>query len=184
VAAVIAGNVTLAVAQHHSTPSPNGAPCPPASADGRKTPWSAIAWAVAAAVGFGVMVPAVDVVGEACGRLWAIPMVWLVEWSWVGMVWVLYRTTGMASGLFTSARWVRDIEGARLIGRVGLLEVVGFITLSIGIGVAPVAVVAPVASLSTGLSVVWGVWGRGERLSLAAMGGAALVSLGVVLVSV
>jgi drug/metabolite transporter (DMT)-like permease len=56
--------------------------------------------------------------------------------------------------------------------------------LSLALGLAPIAVVSPLASLATGLSVLYGVVVLRERVSPLALLGAAAASAGVFLVSV
>ncbi len=58
----------------------------------------------------------------------------------------------------------------------------GFVALSLGLGLAPIGVVSPVASLSTGLSVLWGVVFLREQLHRRALAGAILASVGVIAV--
>jgi drug/metabolite transporter (DMT)-like permease len=162
VALVVVGNVLVARATH-----------PDGSDAARATPRSAIAWALGAACGFGVMVPALNSVGEHVGRLWAVPLVWLVEL----MV--------LVPGLLVLRKLVlpptrRDVLA---LGQAALFEVGGFIALSMGLGVAAVSIVSPVSSLSTMGSVVLGVVLLKERVARSALVGALLASGGVVIIN-
>lgn len=67
--------------------------------------------------------------------------------------------------------------------RPGLLEVGGFIAVTIGVQVAPLAVVAPSSSLSTALTVLWSFLLLGERLPRRGRLAALAASVGVVLVN-
>lgn len=156
---VLAGNVTLA----RQSGGGEGA-----------TPPSALLAALASAIGFGVLVPTIDILGEAFGRLWAIPCVWGAELV-IGVP-LLLRLRWMGERPRTAADW-------GVAGRTGLFEVSGFITLTLALGMAPVTIVAPVASLSTAFSVLLGIFWLRERLTPGAILGAAIASVGVVLVN-
>lgn len=143
-----------------------------------------VGWALLSALGFGVMVPAVDVLGADLGRLWAVPAVWSLELVLGVSLWALLGLAGLNLKVFGRQSLATDLKGAVQVGRVGVLEVLGFVGMSVGVGAAPVAIVAPVASLSTGFSVLWGTWLRGERLTRLALIGAITASVGVVMASV
>ena len=158
---VIAGNVLLGASVARRRDGP------------RETPPYALAMALLSALGFGALVPATEAAGAAVGRLWAVPLVWGVELLFA-LPWLLrHRLVG------------RRPRGRRewfVAGRVGAFEGLGFVALSLALGFAPIGVVSPVASLATGLSVLWGVAVLGERLRRRALAGAVLASVGVVLV--
>ncbi len=167
VAMVVCGNVVVARSA-----------APPAEGTGEEeTPppgkGSAVVWAVAAACGFGVMVPLLARAGEHIGRLWAVPWVWAVELLVLAPV--LLRLRLLA--------WPEDAADVFALGRAAVFEVGGFIALSLGLGVAAVSVVSPVSSLSTMGSVLIGVLLLRERVARAALGGAVLASAGVVVVN-
>lgn len=159
---VVAGNVVVA---RSAAPSEGGSPA--------ETPRSAIAWALAAACGFGVMVPLLAAAGSTVGRLWAVPLVWAVE---LGVLIPLLSRLG----LLTAPRGMAD--GVALF-RAAVFEVGGFIALSLGLGVAAVSIVSPVSSLSTMGSVALGVFFLRERVARSALFGALLASLGVVVIN-
>ena len=134
------------------------------------TPLSAVAWALVAACGFGVLVPVLSWVGDHTGPLWAVPLIWSLE---IGCL--------VAIGL--ARKRPHGARGWWLVGRVALFETGGFVTMSLGVAVAPLAVIAPVSSLSTAFSVFVGIALLRERVSLASLFGASLVCVGVVFVN-
>ncbi len=127
-------------------------------------------------VGFGLMVPAVKVLGEEVGPAWAVPAVWGLE---LALALPLLALLGQLKNV---PRSCRDWIGA---GRPGLFEVAGFLCISFAIapGRAPVSVVGPISSLATAFSVLWGLFLLKEKLPPAAIIAAAGASLGVILVS-
>lgn len=160
---VVAGNVTVA---RSAAPSED-------ESEPTQTPRAAIAWAFAAACGFGVMVPLLAAAGSTVGRLWAVPLVWIVELG--VLVPLLLRL-----GLLTMPRVGADVLA---LARAAVFEVGGFIALSLGLGVAAVSIVSPVSSLSTMGSVALGVLLLRERVSRSALFGALLASAGVVVIN-
>jgi drug/metabolite transporter (DMT)-like permease len=132
----------------------------------------ALGWALLAAVGFGAMVPAVNTVGARVGRLWAIPIVWMCELAIAVPVIGRLRMFGPRP---------RARDWPALLG-AGLLEAGGFVALSIALARSSVAVVSPLASLSTTITVLFGVVWLRERPHFLALLGAAIACAGVVLV--
>ena len=91
------------------------------------TPPLALGLAVLSALGFGALVPAVDVAGAGVGRLWALPAVWgadlLIALPFlVGLRLVKARPRG-------GADWIRA-------GRVAFFEGSGFVCMSFALGLA------------------------------------------------
>lgn len=162
VAMVVTGNVLVARAT-----------LPSADASGGATPRSAILWAGLAACGFAVMVPLLDLAGDTVGRLWAVPLVWVVEL--MVLVPLLWRLKLLTAPKRASDAWV--------LSRAAVFEVGGFICISLGLGAAPVSIVSPVSSLSTMGSVALGVLLLRERVARSALVGACLASAGVVVVN-
>jgi drug/metabolite transporter (DMT)-like permease len=161
VAMVVLGNALVA----RSTGGPTDTP--------RTTPRSAIVWAALSACGFAVMVPLLSQAGERVGRVWTIPLVWVVELSL--LVPLLLRLRLLK---------VPDADGDWFaVARAAGFEVGGFICLSIGLGSAPVSIVSPVASLSTAGSVALGLLLLEESVARSALLGAMLASAGVVVIN-
>jgi drug/metabolite transporter (DMT)-like permease len=136
------------------------------------TPRLALVWAAASGIGFGFMVPLVDVIGSSVGRLWALPTLWGAELLLGLPVWLAMRVL---------PRLPRGSHEWLMVGRVGLFEITGFVALSMGLSLASVATVSPASSLGTALAVLSGVVLLKERPPKAAIVGALLASLGVVL---
>jgi drug/metabolite transporter (DMT)-like permease len=165
IAVIVTGNVLVA----RSGPRAEGA-----ASGAMEGTLGWLGWALLAMFGFGIMVPAVEVAGRGIGRLWAVPAVWTVELAiGIPLLWKL--------GLLRRVQGQRDW---RAVGSAALLEAIGFVAVSVALGVAPVAVVSPIASLSTAGSVVLGVLVLRERLAIPVLIGATLACAGVVLVNV
>lgn len=137
------------------------------------TPPAALGWAALSALAFGVMVPAVDALGATVGRLWAVPCTWASELCLVVL------------GAVVTGRQIRVPARADvpLAVSVGVVEVAGLVSLTLGLGAAPLSVVTPAASLSTAASVALGLWVLRERPSRSVVVGAAIASVGVVVTS-
>lgn len=165
---VVFGNGILA--RHGDEPASLDDPVVPA----RENFQRAFALSLLGALGFGILVPALDRVGAAVGSLWAVPLVWGLELSLaIPLLWLTGR-------LQTVPRTARDFFVA---GRVGLFEVTGFIAITWALQHAPVSIVAPTASLATLFGVLAGVLLLGERISRPALFGGLLASGGIVLVN-
>jgi drug/metabolite transporter (DMT)-like permease len=139
-----------------------------------RSPARAIGWAMASALGFGCMVPLIDRIGAATGRLWTIPWVWAGELA-VGVPLLL--------ALGQLSKRPKTIDDWVVAGRTGLFEVGGFISLTLALAYAPVAVVSPLSSLSTAGSVFLGLFLLKEKLQRATLVGAAIACAGVVVVN-
>jgi transporter family protein len=158
--AVVVGNALLASAPREGSSD--------AHADGRT--WIA---SLVSATGFGVMAPAMQAMGRTLGPAWTPPLVWL------------------SAALF-AAPWLLRLRGPRatysasaglLLILPGLLEAAGLFCLNRGLEQDALTVLAPLASLATGLTVLWGYLFLGERLRPRAAWGAILASAGVVLLN-
>lgn len=137
-----------------------------------KTPRSAIAWALAGAVGFAAMMPLVEQAGVHVGRLWTVPAVWMVDLL-VGVP-LLWRLGHLQRRPRSASDW-------RVAASTGVLEVFGFVAVSMAFSYATVAVVTPIASLNTAGTVALGLWLLKERVPRKALVGAVAASIGVVL---
>lgn len=142
------------------------------TAEGRGTPRLALLWAAASGVGFGFMVPMVDVLGEDVGRLWALPTLWGTELLLGLPVWYVMKALPRAPRGW--AEW-------SLAGRVGLFEILGFVSLTIGLALGSVAAVSPASSVGTALAVLWGMLVLKERPPRPAVAGAVVAAAGVFL---
>ena len=157
---VVAGNAALArISTHPDSPT--------------ATPWKAFGYAGLSAVGFGVMVPALDVAAQGIGPLWTIPGVWGIE---------LCLLTPLAFWHRASRQLPRGRDWIQA-GRAGLLEVTGFICIVFAVTNAPIVVVGPISSLSTAFSVALGVVVLGEHVPKKGLVAAGVACMGVVLVN-
>ncbi|HHH31890.1 MAG TPA: DMT family transporter [Polyangiaceae bacterium] len=138
------------------------------------TPILAIVWATGSALGFGCMVPLIDRIGAALGRLWAIPAVWVVELA--VLLPILVHQGRLGPRPRGTADWIVAL-------RTGVFEVGGFIALTFALAFAPITVVSPISSLSTAGSVLLGVIVLRERLRPITLAAAAVACVGVVLVN-
>jgi len=130
--------------------------------------------AAISALGFGVMTPAIDAVGESIGALWTVPAVWVVELA-------LFVPVALKLGLVRA--WPRTLRDWSVVSAPGVFEVIGFVAIVAGLGLAPIAVVAPASSLSTAFTIVLGLALLKERITRPALAGAFLAAAGVVAVS-
>jgi drug/metabolite transporter (DMT)-like permease len=133
----------------------------------------ALAAAVGGALGFGVLVPAIDQLTPAAGPLGAVAVVFAVE-----LLIALPVARGLGVRLEPPAR-----AGWTPVAIAGLFEVAGFACVSLGAMRAPLAMVAPAASVSAPLTVLWAWLVLRERPGALAAGGAALSACGVLLLA-
>lgn len=129
--------------------------------------------AAGSAVGFGVMVPSLARVSPALGEFGASALVYAV---------------GIALGvpLLVAAR--EDVRPPLrrlwpLVALTGFFEIFGFVTIAFARRFAPIAVVTPVASLASTLTVLYAWVVLKERPGRVAAVGAALACAGVVALS-
>lgn len=161
-ALVVLGNVLLGASVRDAGPNPS-------HAEERR----AIRSAIISALGFGVLAPLLDAAGETVGRVWAPAFAWLAAaLIAVPFAWRRRLLRGLSPTL----------GDLRVLALPILFESTGFLALSLAVAAAPLAVVAPISSLSTGFSVLLGVLFLHERLTLGGRLGAALASAGVVLI--
>jgi drug/metabolite transporter (DMT)-like permease len=131
-------------------------------------------WASAgAAVAFGVLIPSVVRIAPATGRLGSVAAVF---------------GTDLLLGLPLAALFrinVRPPPRAALssVAMAGVLEAAGFVCIALASARAPLAVVSPLASLSSALTVIYAWVVLRERPHPVALTGAALACAGVIAVA-
>jgi len=160
-AALVIAGVTLVSHNAHSE----------GRAAGGRSHWLLAAFGTA--IGFGLAIPAVNRIAPATGRL--------------GAVCVVYAAC-MLVGLPLAARFrisVAPPSGRAWVPVVlaGLFETGGFACLALTAGRAPLAVVSPLASLASAMTVVYAWVVQRERPSGPALAGAILASAGVVMLA-
>ncbi len=126
--------------------------------------------AVGAAVGFGVLIPAIDRLTPVLGTLGAIPIVFLMD---------------MALGVPLALGGRVDLsfpprEAWAVVAAAGLFETAGFVWISLGASRAPVAIVSPLAGLASAFTVLFAWVVLGERPARMVLLGAAVACAGVV----
>jgi drug/metabolite transporter (DMT)-like permease len=129
--------------------------------------------ALGAAVGFGVMIPALTHVSPALGELRATSVVYLSEVA-LGLPIALARRASVAPP--GRASWA-------LVLATALAETLGFVSLSFARRFAPLTVVTPVSSLAAALTVLYAWVVLRERPRPLAALGAALACAGIVVLA-
>jgi len=146
----------------------------PVGAAATTTPRGPIVGAIAAAVGFGVMIPTVGHVAPVFGELTTAAMVY-VGCMVLGVPLAIVARISLAP----PPRAVIPVVVA-----IGLFEASGLAAVALARSFAPMTVVAPLSSLTAALTIVYAWAFLGERQSRLVLIGAALASLGVVLLSI
>jgi drug/metabolite transporter (DMT)-like permease len=119
------------------------------------------------------LIPAIDQVAPAAGRLGAVVLVLATNLLVVAS---LARARGTTIRLPPRGTW-RDVL------LVGALEAAGFACASLAAAAAPLAIAAPAASVSAPLTTIWAWLVLGERPGALAGAGAALSAVGVLLLA-
>jgi drug/metabolite transporter (DMT)-like permease len=133
----------------------------------------ALAIALGAAIGFGVMIPALTHVAGVWGALGATAVVYFLV---------------VALGLPLALAWRIDVRPPPraawgLVLATGCSETLGFVCLSLARRFAPMTVVTPVSSLAATLTVVYAWLVLHERPPRLAAVGAALACVGILVLS-
>jgi drug/metabolite transporter (DMT)-like permease len=131
-------------------------------------------WAsLGAALGFGVLIPSVVRIAPATGRLGSVAAVF---------------GTDILLALPLAALFRIDLHpppraALPSVAMAGLLEAAGFVCIALASARAPLAVVSPLASLSSALTVIYAWVVLRERPHPVALAGAALACAGVIAVA-
>ncbi len=131
-------------------------------------------WAsLGAALGFGVLIPSVVRLAPATGRLGSVAAVFGIDIVLALPLAALFRID------------LRPPPRAALpsVAMAGLLEAAGFVCIALASARAPLAVVSPLASLSSALTVIYAWVVLRERPHPVALAGAALACAGVIAVA-
>ena len=134
---------------------------------------TALGAALAGALGFGVLIPAIGQLAPAAGALGSVAVVMAIEL-------LVAVPLGLALGF--DLRPPRGEEWRAALA-AGLFEVLGFACVALATGRAPVAVVGPTASIGGAVTVAWAWLVLRERPGAIALTGAALSAVGVVTLS-
>jgi drug/metabolite transporter (DMT)-like permease len=171
-AAVIAGVVLVSLARAPAKREPPTSNAPAAHAQAAGSRYALLA-ALASSVGFGVMVPAMGHIAPATGAFGATVIVYVL-----GVI--------VALGIGAVARIsLRPPPRAALalVLATGAAETVGFVAVALARRFAPMTLVAPVASLSSILTVLYAWAVLRERPRTRAALGALLAGAGVALLA-
>jgi drug/metabolite transporter (DMT)-like permease len=131
-------------------------------------------WAsLGAALGFGVLIPSVVRIAPATGRLGSVAAVFGTDILLALPLAALFRID------------LRPPPRAALpsVTMAGLLEAAGFVCIALASARAPLAVVSPLASLSSALTVIYAWAVLRERPHPVALAGATLACAGVIVVA-
>jgi drug/metabolite transporter (DMT)-like permease len=126
--------------------------------------------AVGTALGFGLLIPAIHRLTPTVGNLGVIPVVFLLDL-------LLGVPLALAAGIDLRPP-PRTALGA--VAAAGLFETLGFVWIGVGVSHAPVAVVSPLAGLSSAFTVLFAWLVLRERPPTAVLAGAAIACAGVV----
>jgi drug/metabolite transporter (DMT)-like permease len=162
-AAVVAGAVLVSRYAQAAAPPPTEA-----VARGRTPRWLLASFV--AAVGFGVLIPAIRMLAPAFGDVGSIGVVYLAA-ALVGLP--LAFALGIGLGPPAGRAWAPVLLA-------GLFETAGFACIAVGGRLAPLALVSPLSSLASALTLLAAWLFLGERPGRGVIFGAALVSAGVV----
>lgn len=135
--------------------------------------WKPLSAAFLAGIAFGVMVPAMAQATAACGVFGTAAAVYLVG---LGLAVPVALVLGIDLSPPPRAAW-------GLVIGAGVTETLGFVFLNAAGRFAPVALVAPVASLAAVFTVLYAAIFLHERPGKLALSGAILASVGVVVLA-
>jgi drug/metabolite transporter (DMT)-like permease len=162
-AAVVAGAIVVSRYAQAATPAEE------AAAAGPGAPRWLLA-SVGAAVGFGVLIPAMRALGPVFGEVGSIGVVYAAD-TLLGLPLALAFRVSLAPP--RGRAW-------RPVLLAGLFETAGFACIALGARLAPLALLSPLASLAAALTLLYAWLVLGERPARGVLIGAALVSAGVV----
>ena len=139
-----------------------------ADASSRRPRW--LLASLSAAVGFGLLIPAIGRVTPAFGHLGAVAAVFVVD-ILLGLPLALVLRVDMRPP---------PRHALAPVVLAGLCEAAGFVCIALAVGRAPLAVVSPLASLASALTVIYAWVVLRDRPSRGALVGAAIVCAGVI----
>jgi drug/metabolite transporter (DMT)-like permease len=126
-----------------------------------------------AALGFGVLMPAIARLVPAFGSVGSVAVVYLADIA-LGLPLALIFRIGLRPP--SGAAWLPVLAA-------GLFETAGFACITVGSRLAPLALVSPFASLASAFTVLYAWAVLRERPARAVLAGAALVCAGVVVLA-
>jgi O-acetylserine/cysteine efflux transporter len=142
-----------------------------AAAGGRAPRW--LLASLGAAVGFGLLIPAIGLLSPVTGRLGVIPVVYVAD-ILLGLPLALRFRVSLAPP--PRSAWAA-------VALAGLFETSGFACIALATRFAPLALVSPLSSLASAFTVAYAWLILGERPARPVMLGAALVCGGVLILA-
>jgi drug/metabolite transporter (DMT)-like permease len=126
-----------------------------------------------AALGFGLLIPAIGLLAPVTGRLGVIAVVYFAD-ILLGLP--LARRFGISLAPPSGRQWLA-------VSLAGFFETAGFACIALGARYAPLALVSPLSSLASAFTVLFAWLALHERPARPILVGAALVCAGVVTLS-
>lgn len=170
VAAVLGGVLFVALPSASRASAPSGDDVTAGSSPGDR--WGLPA-ALASSFGFGIMIPAMGRVAPATGAFGATVIVFSIG---IALSLVVGRVANVSFAAPPRSAWP-------LVLATGLAETTGFVTVALARRFAPMALVAPVASLASVFTVVYALVFLKERPRPIAAVGALLAGAGVAILA-
>jgi uncharacterized membrane protein len=148
-----------------------GRPPPGAAPAGRRPRW--LLASLGTAVGFGLLVPAMAFLMPATGRLGSVCVVYAADIVLgLPLAWAFKIPLGPP-----------PLRAWGAVALAGIFETAGFVCITLGAAVAPLAVVSPLASLASAMTVTYAWLVLRERPGPLAAVGALLAAAGVVILA-
>jgi drug/metabolite transporter (DMT)-like permease len=151
-----------------SSGTPSVAPQPPGT---RRPRW--LLASVGTAIGFGVLIPAMERMAPATGRLGSVCVVYAADIV-LGLPLAL---------LFRLSLRPPPLNAWGIVALAGIFETAGFVCISLGAIVAPLAIISPLSSLASAMTVLYAWLVLRERPAPVAAVGAALAAAGVIVLA-
>jgi drug/metabolite transporter (DMT)-like permease len=147
-----------------------------ASASSAASTGSSPRWLLAsfgAALGFGLVIPAIGVLSPVTGKLGVIPVVYVAD-ILIGLP--LARRYRVSLAPPSGRVWIP-------VALAGIFETAGFACIALASQYAPLALVSPLSSLASAFTVFYAWAILGERPARPVLIGAVLVSAGVLILA-
>ncbi|HVR63991.1 MAG TPA: EamA family transporter, partial [Polyangia bacterium] len=167
-AALVLAGVVMVGRHARSNADPSA---PVGAAPGRQPRW--LLASVGTAIGFGLLVPSMARLAPATGRLGSVCVVYAADI-------VLGLPLALA---FRIPLRPPPVGAWAAVALAGVFETAGFVCITLGAARAPLAIVSPLASLASALTVAYAWLVLRERPSRPAVVGAALAAVGVVILA-
>lgn len=171
-ALVVAGAVL--VSRHAGSGSTDSSGTPSVAPQPAGTPrprW--LLASVGTAIGFGVLIPAMERMAPATGRLGSVCVVYAADIV-LGLPLAL---------LFRMSLRPPPLDAWGIVALAGIFETAGFVCISLGAMVAPLAIISPLSSLASAMTVLYAWLVLRERPAPVAAVGAALAAAGVIVLA-